>query len=741
MEDQVEPVASQVKGKRRPKRSLLSKPSASDDEKVVSELISVVKCSLASVVRHKALRPLLEKVAVVTNQMRKRVSMLAKELLLAKLKAGEDLPPLDQSFYSALYTSLRNGKWKHGHDAVLARHRAPDPELKSVICQTMTLVARKLAAELDTHYRMHYEKFYRRWKRVFLSQVDDDDKSERPKAKAKAARKEDPRYFLDPGDKETKLNKLVKAAWAMRAELEARQVRGFALFPEAETKVAYVTLDVTCVARLYRSLYPESFQIPGKHPGTTKQKPDNDVAMEHGPEIFAELFDLPRIRRLRRTHHHFRYSLQTDGMGVALSFGRWVESTRKLGDDTVGKPSARKRRKTESKKKKKKKASSSGAPVKRDVVDLVPGYAYHAPNKTLDSLASLQGTTVRCVDPGVRRTYTSVDLLTGDIDVRSSVKSMRSRTWQRRTRAQEHGAQMKRWHDAELGEVQRRLNATPFRTSADVSRYRQYVDATLAHWDALWAFATQRKLRKCRFRANIDAQGTLGRAVNELCAPRTGDRRTLLVYGNGASTNLFGKTKKNVKGPARKLFDTAVRHKKAVCVWADEFRTSKLGVDGRRPVHPRETRADRIRPSPCKASAHALDAPGCRCFCSHGGGCDAKRTQRYWCADHVKPQLQYDVCYSNQSTPQGQHQHRMWNRDVIGALNIGCLFLAQCLGLDLALWQRGTTDDSDGAKSVLTSPLSWADIFGCGEHRLPFSLPSTLPSTRRSKRAGLRGGL
>ena len=74
--------------------------------------------------------------------------------------------------------------------------------------------------------------------------------------------------------------------------------------------------------------------------------------------------------------------------------------------------------------------------------------------------------------------------------------------------------------------------------------------------------------------------------MDSLCEPRDGDSSTLLLYGNGASTNIFGKTKKNVKGPARRLFDTAVRRKKAVCIWADEFRTSKLDIYGQPVVHP-----------------------------------------------------------------------------------------------------------------------------------------------------------
>ncbi len=105
----------------------------------------------------------------------------------------------------------------------------------------------------------------------------------------------------------------------------------------------------------------------------------------------------------------------------------------------------------------------------------------------------------------------------------------------------------------------------------------------------------------------------------------------------------------------------------------------------------------------------------------------ADRGRGRWCADRAKPQFQHDVCYSNRR-PHGQHGHRMWNRDVVGAINIGCLFLAQALGLAPALWQRGTTDDLQ-ARGTLTSPLSWAEIFGRAYHVLPFSLPSTLPPT------------
>ncbi len=181
-------------------------------------------------------------------------------------------------------------------------------------------------------------------------------------------------------------------------------------------------------------------QATRDHQGPTHQR---CVTMEHGPAIFAELFDLPRIRRLRKTHH-FRYSLQTDGVGLALSFGKWVHSVHKYGPG-------------EHKRKRRHKKSKAGATTK-SVTELRTGFAHSAQNKIIASLDELKGYTVRCVDPGVRRTYTSINLLTEEKDARSSVMSMRLRMWRSRTQSHRHGTKMKRWHDTELGEVRKQLN-------------------------------------------------------------------------------------------------------------------------------------------------------------------------------------------------------------------------------------------------------------------------------------------
>ncbi|MCP4772529.1 MAG: hypothetical protein GY879_14075, partial [Planctomycetes bacterium] len=111
--------------------------------------------------------------------------LLAKELLLTKLHREEELPKLNQQFYSALYTSMRNGKWTHGHDELNIRRRVANPGFGSVMSQAMALVGKKLASETETHLRQHYEKFCRKWYK--WTEQDDDEGEEH-----------DIENFLDP---------------------------------------------------------------------------------------------------------------------------------------------------------------------------------------------------------------------------------------------------------------------------------------------------------------------------------------------------------------------------------------------------------------------------------------------------------------------------------------------------------------------------------------------------------------
>ena len=541
---------------------------------------------------------------------------------------------------------------------------------RGVLAQAFSLAARRMATSIENHYQKHYERFYRRWKKA--TTAEDDENA----------------FFLDP-DEVGDLRVLIKAAWKMRRELENKDDRGFALFPEPKMNMSYVTLDATCLVRLYKQL-----ERKGCQDFDGKMITDGDLSILHCERVFASLFCLRGIRKLAQ-NKHFRFSFQTDGYGVSWSFGRFHHY----------------KKQTPGQKRKKAKISVS-------VTSLVPGRAYSYQNKTLEKLINLKGTTVRAVDPGVRRTYTSVDLLTGCRDVRTTKKSMTSRAWYRRTKIQQVGKQMHRWRENELGDVQAVLNRTPFRTSSHRSKYQLYARNVLLHWRELWNWSRQRKIRKLRFRARLLQQREMDREVNVLCTPRKGDTRVLLVYGNGASTNLFGRTKKNVKGPAKGLFEAVGRRKAAVTVWADEFRTSRLDLYGRPIVHPQEKRVQNLQSRTCRCNDHGPESPGCVCFCRHRG-CASRRTVREFCHRHKKRVLQHDVCYHNHET----HGHRMWNRDVAAALNIGCRFLAMCLGLEL----KGNVRREVGKNEIdPKTKLSWAAMFGEEIHQV-FALPAASP--------------
>ncbi len=172
----------------------------------------------------------------------------------------------------------------------------------------------------------------------------------------------------------------------------------------------------------------------------------NDVVALHAEEIeiFDYLFDLKRIRRLRRTHH-FSFSFQTDGVGVALGFRRWHRYV----------------------------LSRSKKETETTVTSLAKGIAYHHPHKTLgvQGFKALDGWTERAVDPGMRRVYTSIDLLTEDTDVRHTAKSLRPRAWYQRSGSRQYSTQTKKRHERALADVQHKLNRVPFRRTADPAKF------------------------------------------------------------------------------------------------------------------------------------------------------------------------------------------------------------------------------------------------------------------------------
>ena len=230
--------------------------------------------------------------------MRKHVSLLHKALALAKLEAGEDLPTMNQSYFSGLYTRLRKGEWTYGHDHVLQRHRIRI-ERKDLVCplamtQIMSSQGRFMAAELRTHVQQHYERFYLRWRKSL--QIPQDNL----------------RHFLDPNV--TSVEVLLKHMWEMRRDMEQQELRGFAIFPESSVNVGYIHMDATTIVALYCKLYREKCR--GEDGNLI---PLDKLVNQRCEQIFEELFHMDRIRKCRRIRmdripdyrgqHHFRHSL------------------------------------------------------------------------------------------------------------------------------------------------------------------------------------------------------------------------------------------------------------------------------------------------------------------------------------------------------------------------------------------------------------------------------------------------
>ena len=66
--------------------------------------------------------------------------------------------------------------------------------------------------------------------------------------------------------------------------------------------------------------------------------------------------------------------------------------------------------KTKEPKRKKPKGKKPKEARKMELQDMVEGFAYGGKNKTLEKLDNLCDFTIRSVDPGIKRVYTSVDL-------------------------------------------------------------------------------------------------------------------------------------------------------------------------------------------------------------------------------------------------------------------------------------------------------------------------------------------
>ena len=113
----------------------------------------------------------------------------------------------------------------------------------------------------------------------------------------------------------------------------------------------------------------------------------------------------------------------------------------------------------------------------------------------------------------------------------------------------------------------------------------------------------------------------------------------------------------------------------------------------------------------CNSEEHGLHVEGCRCHYKQPHRRNGKTTFKFRSGNRSRTVTQHDVCYHNH----GQHGHRMWNRDVSAAINIGCRFIAGAMGLDLGPWTRGRRNVAAGPS------VGWKEIFQTSTPPTPLS--------------------
>ena len=124
--------------------------------------------------------------------------------------------------------------------------------------------------------------------------------------------------------------------------------------------------------------------------------------------------------------------------------------------------------------------------------------------------------------------------------------------------------------------------------------------------------------------------------------------------------------------------------------------------------------------SQCTSKSHKVSDVDCRCYCVRSN-CRKKRATRLHCKEHAITIRRYIVCFQENGT----HKHRLWNRDILAALNIGTL----CLGRALQISDLGPWSYSVKRGDLKNSAKAWTEIFR--DHGgAPFSLPTPYDEER-----------
>ena len=276
--------------------------------------------------------------------------------------------------------------------------------------------------------------------------------------------------------------------------------------------------------------------------------------------------------------------------------------------------------------------------------------------------------------------------------------------------------------------------------SAEVKEARRAILLLIAkeeNWKAAAKFARDEQALRLQFYGFQLRQRYLDKMAVKLMTPRPGHKRTLLIWGDGSKRDGFASARCSM-GPANALLRHIIRKSKrddkrnCLVFHADEYRTSKMGLFNRvvsRPLFSDMNRLKRYaacrRPGKCPHDhVHHSHVPGCKCWCSNPG-CDRRRQFGNLCA----------ACYEKK--PWRIHglaidaDGRMYNRDVLSAIVIGCRFISKLLGKDIGEYARYTPLTEGPHKAV----SFWEDTLKLeGEGKgAPTLMPFKIISKKKKK--------
>jgi hypothetical protein len=171
-------------------------------------------------------------------------------------------------------------------------------------------------------------------------------------------------------------------------------------------------------------------------------------------------------------------------------------------------------------------------------------------------------------------------------------------------------------------------------------------------------------------------------------------KRKILIIGNALRDG-------KMPGPVRKIIDCIRRHKLAIVIMGDEFRTSMLDLHGQLHRSPKEKRKHVLNSKKHMCSlpnGHSSADDGCKCECSYAG-CSNTRFSDYGAIDDDDVHACRRVCevHSVERVEvwdlSVDSKNRTWQRDFTAAISITLRFLTQILGISLAgsLFERQST--------------------------------------------------